>query len=106
MNVKYIYFLTWKTTLLFSFFLGVVTSTVPVVAPVGTAVFISDSETTLSFAAVRLKVTLVAPVRLFPKIVTFAPALPEVGRVSTNGPRPSDRLKTVPSPLAPPALVP
>jgi len=41
--------------------LGVVTSTVPVVAPVGTLVVIKDFETTLKAAAVPLKVTLVAP---------------------------------------------
>jgi hypothetical protein len=28
--------------------------------------------------------------------------LPEVGSVSANGPKPKDRLKIVPSPLAPP----
>jgi hypothetical protein len=28
--------------------------------------------------------------------------LPEVGSVSTNRPKPKDRLKIVPSPLAPP----
>ena len=35
--------------------LGIVTSTVPVVAPVGTVVLISDLETTVNFAAVPLK---------------------------------------------------
>jgi hypothetical protein len=34
--------------------------------------------------------------------LTVAPTLPEVVWVSTNGPKPTDRLKTVPSPLAPP----
>jgi hypothetical protein len=41
-------------------------------------------------------VTLVAPVRFVPRILTATPTLPEVGFVSTNGPRPTDRLKTVP----------
>jgi hypothetical protein len=36
------------------------------------------------------------------RILTAAPTLPEVGCVSTNGPRPTDRLKTVPSLFAPP----
>jgi hypothetical protein len=48
-------------------------------------------------AAAPLKLTLVAPVRSVPRISTVAPTLPEVGSVSTNGPRPTDRLKTVPS---------
>jgi hypothetical protein len=30
-------------------------------------------------------VTLVAPVRLLPRILTAAPTLPELGSVSTNG---------------------
>ena len=70
----------------------------PVVAPVGTVVVISDFDFTVNVAAVPLKVTLVAPVRLVPRIVTAAPTAPEVGCVSTNGPRPTDRLKTVPQP--------
>ncbi len=86
----------------------VLTSTVPVVAPDGTVVSISDFEMTLNSAAVPLKVTLVAPVRSVPRILTAAPTLPEFGNVSTNGPRPTDRLKTVPQPyvqavLEPPA---
>ena len=83
----------------------VTTSTVPVVAPAGTVVVISEPETTLKAAAVPLKLTLVAPVRSVPRIVTAAPALPEVGSVSTNGPRPTDRLKTVPARFAPPPVV-
>jgi hypothetical protein len=63
---------------------------------------------TLNFAAVPLKVTLVAPVRSVPRILTAAPTLPEFGSVSTNGPRPTDWLKTGPQPyqqavLAPPS---
>jgi len=68
----------------------------PEVAPAGTVVVISELETTVKTAAVPLNVTLVAPVRLVPRIVTAFPTLPEEGSVSTNGPRPVDRLKTVP----------
>jgi hypothetical protein len=64
------HFVTRKATLLLSVPFGVVTSTVPVVAPVGTAVVISELETTLKTAAVPLKVTPVAPVRLVPRILT------------------------------------
>src|ERR1035441_9324536 len=85
-----------KGTLLESVPLGVTTWTVPVVAPVGTVVVISELETTSKTAAVPLKLTLVAPVRFVPRILTAAPTLPKVGSVSTNGPKPTDRLKTVP----------
>jgi hypothetical protein len=61
--------------------LGVTTLTLPVVAPVGTLVVISDFETTVNVAAVPLKLTLVAPVRFVPRIVTAAPTLPEVGHL-------------------------
>jgi hypothetical protein len=44
-------------------------------------------------AAVPLNVTLVAPI-----IPPAAPAWPEVACVSTNGPRPKDRLNIVPPP--------
>jgi hypothetical protein len=87
---------TRKATLLVSVPCGVTTLTLPVVAPVGTVVVISELETTLKAAAVPLNVTLVAPVRLVPRILTGFPTLPEVVCVSTNGPRPTDRLKTVP----------
>ena len=102
-------FVTLNATLLLSVFL-VVTSTVPVVAPDGTLVSISDFEMILNFAAVPLKATLVAPVRSVPRILMAAPTLPELGSVSTKGPRPMDRLKTVPQPyeqavLEPPAKV-
>lgn len=75
---------------------GVVTSTRPVVAPVGTVVVISDAETTVNVAAVPLNVTLVAPVRSVPRILTAAPTVPEVVCVSTNGARPRDILKIAP----------
>ena len=41
--------------------LGVVTLTLPVVAPAGTVVVMSEGETTVNVAAVPLKLTLVAP---------------------------------------------
>ncbi len=82
--------------LLLNFFSGVVTVTKPVVAPLGTRVVISELDTTLNFAGVPFKATLVVPLRLFPRMMTFVPTLPEVGCVSTNGPRPTDTLKSVP----------
>ena len=59
--------------------LGVVSWTVPVVAPVGTVVVISDGDRTVNAAAAPLKLTLVAPVRLVPRILTLAPTLPAAG---------------------------
>ena len=82
--------------LLLSVPLGVTTFTGPVVAPAGTVVVISELDTTLNLAAVPLKVTLVAPLRSVPRMVTDFPTAAEVGIVSTNGPRPTDRLKIVP----------
>ena len=70
----------------------------PVVAPAGTVVLISVAETTVNAAAVPLKVTLVAPVRSVPRIVILRPIFPEVGTVTTKGPRPVDTLKIVPQP--------
>jgi hypothetical protein len=93
---------TWNDKLLESVLLGVSTFTSPVVAPVGTVVVISELDITENLAAVPLKVTLVAPVRSVPRILTAAPTAPEVGSVFTNGPKPKDRLKIVPPPLAPP----
>src|ERR1035438_249497 len=90
-----------KGTLLESVPPGVTTWTLPVVAPAGTVVVISEGDITVNTAAVLLKLTLVAPVRFVPRILTAAPTLPEAGSVSTNGPRPTDSVKTVPSPLAP-----
>src|SRR5258708_5747858 len=58
---------TRKFTLLVKVRLGVVTLTLPVVAPRGTVVLISVAETTVNVAAVPLKVTLVVPVRLVPE---------------------------------------
>lgn len=64
----------------------------------------------MNVAEVPLKLTLVVPVRSVPRISTFAPTLADGGRNSTNGPKPTDRLKTVPQPdvqasLAPPVPV-
>jgi hypothetical protein len=56
-------------------------------------------------AATPLKLTLVAPVRSVPRILTDAPIGPEAGSVFTNGPSPAASLKTVPWPLAPPERV-
>lgn len=56
-------------------------------APAGTVAEIKDLDTTLNVAAVPSKVTLVAPLRLLPGILRVVHTLPEVGRVSTNGPR-------------------
>src|ERR1700730_10713884 len=96
---------TRNDTLLKSVPLGRAPGTLPVVAPAGTVVVISELDTTVKVAAVPLKLTLVAPVRLVPRILTVAPTFAAVGSVSTNGPRPTDRRKTVPSPLAPPSAV-
>src|ERR1700722_7318161 len=96
---------TRKGTLLESTRLGVTTWTLPLVAPAGTVVVIREGETTVKTAAVPLKLTPVAPIRSFPRILTISPTLPEVRCVSTNGLRPRDRLKTVPSPLVPPPFV-
>jgi hypothetical protein len=96
---------TWKDTLLESIPLGVTTLTSPVLAPEGTLVLISELDTTVNLAAMPLKVTLVAPVRLVPRILMAVPTAPEEGCVSTNGPKPTARLKIVPSLLAPPAAV-
>jgi hypothetical protein len=89
---------TRKDTLLESVPLGVTTSIFPLVAPEGTLVVISEAETTSKAAAVPLKLTLVAPVRPVPRTLISAPTAAESGRVSTNGPNPTERLKTVPHP--------
>jgi hypothetical protein len=83
---------TVKATLLESAALGVTTSTVPLVAPVGTVVVIKYLDTTVNVAAMPSNVTLVAPVRLLPKILTAEPTAPDVGSGFTNAPRPRDRL--------------
>jgi hypothetical protein len=66
--------------------------------PVGTVTVRTVFENTSITAGLPLKVTLVAPARLFPSILTTVPTLPEVGSISTNPPKLSDRLKTEPQP--------
>ena len=94
-----------KFTLLVSVPPDVTTWTLPVVAPEGTVVVISDFEATVKVAVVPLNVTLVAPVRLVPRILTAAPTLPAVGTVSTNGTRSIERRNIVPLLLLEPAWV-
>jgi len=48
-----------------------------------------EAETTVNVAAVPLKVTLVAPVKSVPRILTAASVLPKVGSVFTSGPKPT-----------------
>ena len=69
-----------------------VTTCIVVVAPAGTVVAMSEPDTLVNVALVPLKVTLVVPVRLFPRIVTGLPTLPEVGTALTNGCKPTSRL--------------
>jgi hypothetical protein len=63
---------------------GVMTARGPVVAPAGTVVAIVVGLVTVKPAAVPLKVTLVAPVRLVPVRVTGIPTGPEVGEKSVR----------------------
>ncbi|MEI6449727.1 MAG: hypothetical protein WCP98_07220 [Actinomycetes bacterium] len=59
---------------------GVATASLPVVAPVGTLAVICVLPTTLKVVAdVPLKVTLVAPMKPLPLMVTPVPTGPEVG---------------------------
>ena len=53
-----------------------------------------------------LNMTMVAPVRPLPTILTVAPISPEMGSVFTNGPRPADRLNTMPQPYSQAVLFP
>ena len=62
-----------KSRLLMSVPDGVLTLTLPLVAPTGTAVLISEIETTVNFAVTPLKLTWLAPVRLVPRILTIVP---------------------------------
>ena len=90
--------------MLFSVRLGVTTSTVPVVAPVGTVAVINEAEITVNVVAVPLKVTLVEPVRFVPRISIVVPTVPPDGSSFTKGGSPIASLNTVPS--APLLLVP
>ncbi len=72
---------------------GVVTRTLPLVAPAGTVVEIAEpDELTVKADSVPLKVTRVAPVRFVPRIVTASPAPPALGNVLMKGPRPMEKL--------------
>ena len=55
---------------------GVVTEIVPVLAPFGTVVMITVSELELMMALLPANITLVAPVKFDPLIVTDVPAVP------------------------------
>jgi hypothetical protein len=59
--------------------LGVVTEIRPVVAPIGTVAWISESESSVKLAAVPFKPTEVTPVKLVPRISTLVPPGPVVG---------------------------
>lgn len=65
---------TLKRTLLESVRYGVSTWTLPVVAPIGTVTPITELEIASITAGVPLNVTLVAPVRLVPRILTVIPS--------------------------------
>ena len=57
-----------------------VTEIVPVVAPVGTVAVMDVAETTVNFVAtVPWNLTVVAPVKLVPVIVTVVPMGPDAG---------------------------
>src|ERR1051326_1958828 len=84
---------------------GNFTKTGPLVAPPGTVAMIRCLDLGMNFAGEPLKVTLVAPVRSVPTIPTLVPALPEVGSRSTNCPRPTPKLYSVPAPFSPPEEV-
>jgi hypothetical protein len=71
---------------------GVVTLTTPLVAPADIAVVISVADTTVNVAAVPLKVTAVAPVRLFPSMATFLPTFPKAGSAVTKRRNPAEKL--------------
>ena len=58
---------------------GVVTSMRPVLAPAGTVVVILVDESTVKTAGMPLNLTLVAPVKFAPRIVTRVPTGPLVG---------------------------
>lgn len=72
--------LTPKLLVLVAVLSGVVTLIAPVVAPVGTVVVMAVSETTLNVALAPLKLTLVAPVKFAPVIVTLVPTVPLIGK--------------------------
>jgi hypothetical protein len=87
---------TWNGTLLESVPRGVTTLISPLVEPLGTVVVINEAEATVKTAGLPLKLTLVAPVRSVPNILTEDPTLPKFICVSTKGASPTDKLKIVP----------
>src|SRR5450755_2859337 len=96
---------TRNSTLLFSVPFGMVNVTLPEVAPAGTVAVTWELDTTVNVAGIPLKVTVVVCARLFPRIFTEEPALPEVGSVATNGRSPTEIWKTVPMSSEPPYSV-
>lgn len=92
---------TRKATLLERVPLGVVTSIVPEVAPVGTVALMKLPDWTVNVAGAPLNVTLVAPVRLFPRILVLYPTLPNAGFALTKGPSPTVNRNAVPQPVFP-----
>jgi hypothetical protein len=80
--------------------LGVTTWIGPVVAPAGTAAVIGQAETKVNSAVVPLNVTLGAPVKLVPGILTVDPTLADVVYGTTKGTKPTEKLKTEPLPAS------
>src|SRR5256885_9186743 len=60
---------------------GVVTTTGPESDPRGTVALICVSESTENFAVVPLNVTIVAPTKLMPAILTVMPGVPRAGSI-------------------------
>jgi hypothetical protein len=63
-------------------------------------------ELTVNADGIPLNVTLVAPVKFVPRIVTVVPIAPALGSVLTNGARPVAMVKAVPYPSSPPSATP
>jgi hypothetical protein len=74
-----------------------VTVTAPVSAPAGTVAVMNVVPVSVNdLACTPPNLTTEELLKPCPMMPILAPSLPEVGCVSTNGPRPTDRLKTVP----------
>src|SRR5258708_11943618 len=87
-RLPYFQLTTLKLTWLVSAPPGVVTTTLPVVAPLGTTAVMKVLLTTLKVVAgTLLKVTLVVPVKPWPRICALCPALPLGSTKAMNGPR-------------------
>ena len=78
--------------------LGVTTWTVPLLAPEGTAGGDFGRTHHRKYGPRAVEGDARRASQIVPRILTDAPTLPEVVCVSTNGPRATSRLKTVPSP--------